>query len=51
VPRRHGKMPMMLRISVVLPAPLRPINPANFPVGTARLTLRSTLTDPIETFS
>ena len=35
VPPRAGKIPMMARISVVLPAPLRPIKPHTVPAGTS----------------
>ena len=42
---------MIERISVVLPAPLRPISPVNFPVGNSMLTSRRMLTEPIETSS
>src|SRR6266850_1409847 len=51
VPWRAGRMPITERISVVLPAPLRPIRPANFPVGTSMLTPRRTPTDWMETSS
>src|SRR5512141_969576 len=37
--------PMMLFISVVLPAPLRPISPAILPVGSSSDTLRRICTD------
>ena len=37
---RRGSSPMMVRNSVVLPAPLRPIRPANSPAPTSRLTPR-----------
>src|SRR5258708_4613688 len=51
VPWRAGRMPIAERISVVLPAPLRPIRPANFPVGTSMLTSRRMPTDWMETSS
>src|SRR5882672_3564492 len=51
LPWSGGRMPMTERISVVLPAPLRPIRPTNFPVGTSMLTPRRTPTDAIETSS
>src|SRR5687767_8306744 len=41
--------PMMVRISVVLPAPLRPMRPANWPAPTCRRTLRRMPTGPMET--
>src|ERR1035438_5354209 len=41
--------PMMLFISVVLPAPLRPISPAMLPLGSSSETLRSICTDWIAT--
>src|SRR3972149_1617617 len=41
--------PMMLFISVVLPAPLRPISPAMVPVGSCSDTSRKICTDWIET--
>ena len=40
---------MIERISVVLPAPLRPIRPANSPAPTSMLTFRRIPTGPIET--
>src|SRR5262245_46148735 len=40
---------MIERISVVLPAPLRPIRPANWPELISMLTLRRIPTGPIET--
>src|SRR3990172_969225 len=43
--------PMMLFISVVLPAPLRPISPAMVPVGSCSDTLRRICTDWIATLS
>src|SRR5450759_4180181 len=42
---------MMLFISVVLPAPLRPISPAMVPVGNSKDTLRRICTDWIATLS
>src|SRR5262245_61214646 len=40
---------MTVRSRVVLPAPLRPIRPANSPARTSRLTPRRIVTGPIET--
>src|SRR5512134_666890 len=40
---------MTVRSSVVLPAPLRPIRPANSPAPTPRLTPRRMATGPIDT--
>src|SRR6185436_16876583 len=51
VPWRAGRRPIIERIKVVLPAPLRPIRPANFPVGTFMLMPRRMLTDWMETSS
>src|SRR6266850_7750002 len=51
LPWRGGRMPITERISVVLPAPLRPIRPTNFPVGTSMFTPRRMPTDAIETSS
>src|SRR5512140_391690 len=51
LPWRGGRMPMTERISVVLPAPLRPIRPTNFPVGTSMFTPRRMPTEAIETSS
>src|SRR6476620_1501321 len=48
-PLRGFRIPMIERISVVLPAPLRPMRPLNFPGGTCMFTLRRMLTGPIET--
>ena len=42
---------MTERISVVLPAPLRPMTPTNFPVGTSRFTPRRMPTVWMETSS
>src|ERR1700688_2730350 len=49
LPWRGGRMPITERIYVVLPAPLRPIRPTNFPVGTSIFTPRRMPTDAIET--
>src|SRR6185312_9446845 len=49
-PLRGFRIPMIERISVVLPAPLRPMRPLNFPGGTCMFTLRRMLTGPMETF-
>src|ERR687892_2342993 len=49
VPEPWRSSPMMVRISVVLPAPLRPMRPANSPAPTCKLTLRRMPTGPIET--
>jgi hypothetical protein len=38
---------MIERISVVLPAPLRPIRPANSPAPTSMLTFRRIRTGPM----
>src|SRR5512135_858649 len=43
------RMPMTLFMSVVLPAPLRPISPAMLPVGSSSDTRRRTCTERIET--
>src|SRR5258706_4256615 len=51
LPWRGGRMPITERINVVLPAPLRPMRPANFPVGTSMFTPRRMPTDAIETSS
>src|SRR5262245_11512676 len=40
---------MIARSSVVLPAPLRPISPANCPASSVRLTARRIATGPIAT--
>src|SRR3989442_274551 len=48
-PSRCASRPMMVRISVVLPAPLRPIRPANSPAPTSMLTLRRIAMGPIDT--
>src|SRR4051812_32876741 len=48
-PLRARRMPMIERISVVLPAPLRPIRPVNLPAGNSMFTLRRMLIEPIET--
>src|SRR5215207_766029 len=48
-PWRGRRIPMMVRNSVVLPAPLRPMRPANWPAPTSRLTWRRMLTGPSET--
>src|SRR5437870_7068486 len=48
-PSRCASRPMMVRISVVLPAPLRPIRPANWPAPTSMLTLRRIAIGPIDT--
>src|SRR6266536_190138 len=44
-----GVKPMIVRSRVVLPAPLRPMSPANSPVSTSRSTLRRMATGPIDT--
>src|SRR5258705_7015544 len=49
LPWRGGRMPITERISVVLPAPLRPIRPTNSPVGTSMFTPRRMPTDAIDT--
>src|SRR5262245_26657114 len=49
LPWRGRRIPMMVRSSVVLPAPLRPMRPANSPAPTSRLTWRRMLTGPTET--
>src|SRR5688572_28043092 len=49
MPLRAGRRPMTAHMSVVLPAPLRPIRPTNFPVGTSRSTTRRIPTDWIAT--
>src|SRR6202521_2552981 len=41
--------PMIVRSKVVLPAPLRPISPANSPASTCRPTSRRMPTGPIDT--
>src|SRR4029453_7848137 len=51
VPPRAGRRPMMPRMSVVLPAPLRPMRPAIMPLGSSSATSRRMLTDPIDTSS
>src|SRR5678816_1877565 len=51
VPPRAGRRPMMPRMSVVFPAPLRPIRPAIMPLGRSNATARRMLTDPIDTSS
>src|SRR5208282_4344823 len=43
-PRRGGNRPMMLRIRLVFPAPLRPISPAMMPLGSSMVTSRRTVT-------
>src|SRR6266704_399239 len=43
--------PMMLFMSVVLPAPFRPISPAMLPLGSSSETLRRICTAPIATLS
>src|SRR3954453_24150467 len=48
-PLRGFRIPMIERIRVVLPAPLRPMRPLNFPGGTCMFTLRRILTGPMET--
>src|SRR4051812_29456672 len=50
VPLLALSKPMMLFISVVLPAPLRPIKPVMPPVGSVSDTSRRICTDWIETF-
>src|ERR1700741_1418390 len=50
-PARTGRWPITLRISVVLPAPLRPTRPTTAPSGTSRLRPRSASTFWIETWS
>src|SRR5262245_14309317 len=48
LPSRYGRMPMIVRISVVFPAPLRPISPANCPEPISMLTLRAIPSGPID---
>src|SRR3989441_5547086 len=48
-PSRCASRPMMVRISVVLPAPLRPMRPANSPAPTSMLTLRRMAIGPMDT--
>src|SRR5688500_4524787 len=48
-PEAWRSSPMIVRISVVLPAPLRPMRPANWPAPTSMLTPRRIPTGPIET--
>src|SRR6267142_1659103 len=49
VPARVGSAPMIARISVVLPAPLRPMTPHSDPAGTSSDTARRTGVAPMLT--
>src|SRR6266704_1978486 len=44
-----GVKPMIVRSRVVLPAPLRPMSPANSPASTLRSTSRRMATGPMDT--
>src|SRR5262249_30039544 len=44
-----GVKPMIVRNSVVLPAPLRPMSPANSPASRSRSTSRRIATGPMDT--
>src|SRR4051794_28630594 len=50
-PLRVFRIPMMLFMRVVLPAPLRPMRPAIVPVGSERETSRRICTESMETLS